>query len=68
MSKLTIQLGDKTNQLLKQLATEKNTTKTEIIRRALAMYKYLDDETRDGDKRVSITSVKDGNIIKDIIM
>ena len=68
MSNLTIQLGDKTNQLLEQLATEKSTTKTEIIRRALAMYKYLDDETRDGDKRVSITSVKDGNIIKDIIM
>jgi predicted transcriptional regulator len=68
MSKLTVQLGDKTNQLLEQLATDKSTTKTEIIRRALAMYKYLDDETSDGDKRVSITSVKDGNIIKDIIM
>ena len=57
----------KVNNMLKELAERKGTTKTEIIRRALAMYKRLDDETSDGDKRVSITSAKDARILKDII-
>ena len=56
MPKLTIRFGDKTDKLLKELAAEKGTTKTEIIRRALLTYKYLNDETKDGDKHVSVTS------------
>lgn len=68
MSKVTIRLNSKANELLEELAGQKDTTKDEIIRRALAMYKYLYDETNCGDKRVSITSVENGEILKDIIM
>ena len=67
MPKLTIRFGDKTNKLLTELAEEKGTTKTEIIRRALVTYKYLDEEIKDGSKRVSITSTKD-KTIKDVIL
>ena len=68
MPKLTVQFGDKMNQLLEELAAEKGTTKTEIIRRALAMYRYLDKETSDGTKRVSVTSAKTDKILKDVIL
>ena len=68
MPKLTVQFGKRTNQLLEELAEEKGITKAEVIRRALAMYKYLDDETRNGDKRVSVTSAATDKILKDIIL
>ena len=68
MPKLTIQFGEGMDKLLKELSTEKDTTKSEIIRRALAMYKYVDDETRDGTKRLSITSAKDDKVLKEIVM
>ena len=67
MPKLTIRLGDKTDKLLTELAEEKGTTKTEIIRRALMTYKYLDEEVKDGNKRVSITT-KNNETIKDVIL
>jgi predicted DNA-binding protein len=66
MPKLTIRFGDKTDKLLKGLAAEKGTTKTEIIRRALLTYKYLNDETKDGDKQVSVTSAS--KTIKHVIL
>ena len=67
MPKLTIRFGEKTDKLLKELAEEKGTTKTEIIRRALVTYKYLDDETKDSASTVSITS-RDNKTIKDVIL
>ena len=68
MPKLTVQFDNKVNKLLKELAERKGTTKVEIIRRALTTYKYLDDQTDDGDKRVSVTSAKTDKIIKDVIL
>ena len=68
MPKLTIQFGEEMDRLLKELSVEKGTTKSEIIRRALAMYKYVDDETSDGTKRLSITSAKDDKVLKEIVM
>ena len=68
MPKLTVQYDNKINKLLKELAERKGTTKVDIIRRALATYKYLDDETIDQDKRVSVTSVATDKIIKDVIL
>ena len=67
MPKLTIRFGEKTDELLKQLAKEKDTTKAEIIRRALITYKYLSDETKDGDKNVSVTS-KEDKVVKEVIL
>ena len=67
MAKLTIQFGEQMDKLLEELAREKGLTKAEILRRALVIYRYVDDETKDGEKRLSITSAKDNKIIKDII-
>jgi predicted transcriptional regulator len=68
MPKLNVQFDSKVNKLLQELADQKGTTKTEIILRALATYKSLNDETSDGDKRVSVTSAKENRILKNIIL
>lgn len=67
MPKLTIRFGEKTDELLKELAKIKGTTKSEIIRRALVTYKYLDDQVRDGNNHISIKSADD-QTIKDVIL
>ena len=67
MPKLTVEFNDKMNQILEQLAEEKGTTKVDVLRRAVALYRYLDDEQKKGeDKQVSIT--KDGKAVKDIVL
>jgi predicted transcriptional regulator len=67
MPKLTVEFNDKMNDILGQLAEEKGTTKVDVLRRAVALYKYLDAEQNgDESKRVSIT--KDGKALKDIVL
>lgn len=68
MAKLTVQFGDKTSKDLKEFALEKGTTQTEILRRAIALYRYLDRETQKGDKRVSVTSSDEDKILKDVVL
>ena len=68
MSKLTIKFGDQMREVLEELAEDRGVSKSEVIRRALVLYKYASDETRDGDKRISITSAKEDRILKDIIV
>lgn len=68
MPKLTVQFGDETSKDLKKFALEKGTTQTEILRRAIALYRYLDKETKEGDKRVSVTSSDEDKILKDIVL
>jgi predicted transcriptional regulator len=66
MPKLTVEFNDKMNQILEQLAEEKGTTKVDVLRRAVALYRYLDDEQKGEDKQVSIT--KNGKAVKDIVL
>jgi predicted transcriptional regulator len=67
MPKLTIEFSDKMNEILNDLANEKETTKVDVLRRAVALYKYLDSEqTKDEANKVSIT--RDGKAVKDIVL
>ncbi len=66
MPKLTVEFNDKMNATLEQLAEEKGTTKVDVLRRAVALYKYLDAEQQGGNKKVSIT--ENDNILKDIVL
>jgi predicted transcriptional regulator len=66
MPKLTVEFNDKMNQILEQLAEEKGTTKVDVLRRAVALYRYLDDEQKGEDKQVSIT--RNGKAVKDIVL
>jgi len=64
MPKLTVEFNDKMNQILEQLADKKGTTKVDVLRRAVALYNYLDAEQEEG--KVSIT--QDNKIVKDIVL
>jgi len=66
MPRMTIEFPEKVNDMLTELAQKEEVSKAEILRRALALYNYLQREAVDKQKKVSIT---DGNdtIIKDII-
>jgi len=63
MPKLTVEFNDKMNEILEQLAEEKSTTKVDVLRRAVALYKYLDGEKKDG----KITISQD-NKTKDVVL
>ena len=64
MAKLTVEFSGKTEEILKELAAEAGTSKVDVLRRALALYKYAVDETKEG-KRISVT--KDNEILKDVV-
>lgn len=66
MPRFTVDFGENFDKLLTDLAAEKQTTKAEIIRRAVASYAVLNQNTSDG-KKVSITDERD-RVIKDIVL
>ena len=65
MPKLTIEFNPKMNEILGDLADERGTTKVDILRRAVALYKFLDLEQKAGN-RISVT--RGEKIMKDIVM
>ncbi len=67
MARLTVQFSDPTSELLAELSAKDQVSKTEILRRALAVYKYLEQETRDGKRKVAITDEND-KVLKEIVI
>ena len=66
MPRLTIEFPEQVNQILKDLANKDETTKVDVLRRALALYNYLHREAIDKDLKLSITDDQD-KIIKEIV-
>lgn len=48
--RLNVNLNSETAEALKLLAEEKGSSLTEVIRRAIAVYKFVDDESRSGHR------------------
>lgn len=69
MSRLTVEFPEEINNLLARLAEKEQTSKREVIRRALALYGYLADEgvRAGGDYKLSVTKTKDNQVVKDIV-
>ena len=69
MPKLTVEFNEQLNQTIDQLATAQGVTKTDILRRAVALYDFVRKETgpQSGDKKLSITT-KDGKPVTDIVL
>ena len=69
MPRYTIDFDDNFDKLLSELVKSTGaTTKADVIRRAVASYKFLKSEAPETEeKKVSITT-KDGKIVKDIIL
>jgi predicted transcriptional regulator len=66
MPRFTIDIDDKFDKLLSEIAEQKNSTKAEAIRAAVASYSFLQKQlSQDKDAKVSITNQKD-EVLKDI--
>jgi predicted transcriptional regulator len=50
--KLTVQLGARTDRILTELAERQETTKANVVRRAIALLSYLEDEVTKGARVV----------------
>ena len=68
MPRLTIEFSDDVNEILQKLAKTDQTTKRDVLRRALALYNHLVEQgvKPGGDRKISITD-KDDHILKDIV-
>ena len=67
MGKLTVQFSDQASEVLSDLSQKDQVSKTEILRRALSVYKYLEQETRGGKRKIAITD-EDGTVVKEILI
>jgi hypothetical protein len=68
MARLTVQFPERTSKILEELSEDSQVTKTEVLRRALALYKYLDEEVRKGKgKKLAIADEND-KILKEIAL
>jgi predicted transcriptional regulator len=67
-TRYTLDLDQALDKTLTGLADSKGTSKAEIIKRALATYKYISGETPShSGKKVSITDESD-KVLKDIVI
>lgn len=55
-TRLNVNINDETAVALKQLAERRQTTVTEIVRRAVSVYKFIEDEVVDGDKTLKLVA------------
>jgi hypothetical protein len=66
MARFTLDTDAQFDNTLRELVNMTGGTKADVLRRAIATYRYLKSEDQDPAKRVSIT--ENGNIVKDVIL
>lgn len=67
MARFTIDTDQQFDQNLAELMTITGGTKADVLRKALATYKYLKTEDQDPNNKVSITN-KQNSVVKDVIL
>ncbi len=67
MPRITIEFSNDLDNILKDLAKQGNTTKVEIIRRALALYHYVNKEVKHKNLKLSVSDEND-ELLKEIIL
>ena len=66
MPKMTLDFTDEVYKRLHDLANRENISTVEVIRRALALYSYAQEETVEKKRKLSITDDQD-KILKNIV-
>lgn len=66
MANLTVRFGTDMTAKIAQVAKERDIDQKELLRRAIALYIYLTNETRDGSRRAAIIATESDKVIKDI--
>lgn len=68
MPRYTIDMSEEFERVLKEMAEKKGVPRSEIIRNAIASYRYLtENASTDKDRKVSITNGED-RVIKDVVL
>jgi len=67
MARFTIDTDQQFDKNLADLVKITGGTKADVLRKALATYKYLKSEDQDPQNKVSITN-KNGDVLKDVIL
>ena len=67
MARFTIDTDQQFDQNLNDLVNMTGGTKADVLRKALATYKYLKTEDQQPENKVSITN-KDNAVVKDVIL
>ena len=65
MAKVTFELDDKLDDVLGALARKQGLKKSQMLRRSIALMKFLEDE-RDQGNRVAITD-NHGDVLREIV-
>ena len=68
MPKLTVEFGEVSNKLLEQLAAKHGTTKVAILRLAVGLLSYVDEETSKDPKRRHLAITEDDKVIKEFVI
>jgi hypothetical protein len=67
MARFTIDTDQQFDQNLNDLVNMTGGTKADVLRKAVATYKYLKTEDQKAENKVSITN-KDNVVVKDVIL
>lgn len=65
MAKYTLQMNDRLEAVLDDLAAREGLTKAQVIRRSLTLLKYAEDQKDDG---YTLALAKDGEIAREILL
>jgi len=64
--RLNVNLNTETADALRELADERGISVTEAVRRAISLYKYIEDETHDG-KRIQVAD-RAGKMVSELVL
>jgi predicted transcriptional regulator len=65
--RMTVDLSEQVERLLAELAESEDRSKTEVLRRAIGLYSYLDKQMRDDAAGNAIAVIdKDGKVVKQL--
>jgi hypothetical protein len=67
MKRLTLDMSPKMDDILTHLARGKSMSKAEVLRRAVALYNYVEEQLASGETSLTISNKQD-EVIKEIVV
>ncbi len=67
MPRITIEFPEQVDKILRELAEKGDTSKVDVIRRALALYNYVNKEVKEKNLKLTIADEED-KILKEIVL
>ena len=67
MPRITIEFPEQVDKILRELAEKGDTSKVDVIRRALALYNYVNKEVKEKNLKLTVADEED-KILKEIVL